>query len=124
MKSIEGLEKTQAAINKLLRTKQGKMAEIVEKSLADVANHAKANHERNSAHGAGRFESQTGTLIRSISQKLTRVDPVEISGKAFVGEDYGVYVEFGTARSAPYPFMRPALEAVKPVFIKRLNDLI
>src|SRR3974390_2892724 len=48
----------------------------------------------------------TGRLIGSIT---TPFDPVNLTGRVVVGAKYGLYLEFGTQRMQPRPFMRPAL---------------
>ena len=48
----------------------------------------------------------TGRLIGSIT---TSYDPVNLTGRVVVGAKYGLYLEFGTKRMQPRPFMRPAL---------------
>ena len=37
---------------------------------------------------------------------------------------YGVYVEYGTRRMSPQPYMGPALEANAPMFEKAIGDLM
>jgi len=50
--------------------------------------------------------SDTGRLIGSLT---TSYDPVNLTGKVVVGAQYGLYLEFGTQRMEPRPFLRPAL---------------
>lgn len=81
----------------------------------DVANYAKQNHS---------FQNRTENLENSIGplpveiENGTVVGTVIATGKA--GMNYAAYVEYGTARSAPYPFMTPAVEANK----QHLRDVI
>lgn len=69
----------------------------------DVANYAKQNHP---------FTNRTENLENSI-QPL----PVELAkdnvivGTVKAGMEYAPYVEFGTSKSAPYPYLVPAKEA-------------
>jgi HK97 gp10 family phage protein len=48
----------------------------------------------------------TGRLIGSIT---TTYDQKNLTGKVVVGAQYGLYLEFGTQRMEPRPFLRPAL---------------
>jgi phage protein, HK97 gp10 family len=38
-----------------------------------------------------------------------------------VGAEYGIYQEYGTVYMPAHPFMRPAIERVRPVFLNALN---
>lgn len=50
--------------------------------------------------------SDTGNLVRSIT---TQYDRSTLTGKVIVTAAYGPYLEFGTAKMAPRPFLRPAV---------------
>lgn len=39
------------------------------------------------------------------------------------GVEYGLYLELGTSRMAPRPFMVPAVEKIRPQFYKRWAEL-
>lgn len=47
-----------------------------------------------------------------------------IKPRAGQGSSYGMYLEFGTRRHAPRPWLRPAWDASKPVFIAALRGHI
>lgn len=76
----------------------------------DVANYAKANHT---------FQNRTQNLENSIQplpvevEDETVIGAVQASSKDKAGMEYAPFVELGTSRSAPYPFMQPAVEANK-----------
>lgn len=69
----------------------------------DVANYAKENHP---------FQNRTENLENSIHPL-----PVELGkdnviiGAVQAGMEYAPHVEFGTSKSAPYPYLTPAKEA-------------
>jgi len=44
---------------------------------------------------------------------------------AYVGPhaEYSVHVEYGTSRSRPHPYMRPAVEKVRPAFIEAMKQI-
>jgi len=119
---------TQQVINNLFMAKDillKRIGEAAEKTALDVANHAKAEHERGSGpHGQGRFESQTGTLIRSISSELTTINYAKAEAVVTAGEEYAANVELGTGKTKPYPFMWPALVASTEKFKERMEAAI
>lgn len=41
-----------------------------------------------------------------------------------VGADYGFYVEHGTARARPQPFVHPAVEVVRPRFVAAMRRIL
>ena len=104
-----------------------KVAEAVEMTCVDIANHAKSNHQRNSAHSQSRYEERTGVLTKSIGSKLLSVDAMKVVGTVFAGTDYAFYVEFGTKinrrtglPNKPYPFFQPAMLMGKSILFSRI----
>lgn len=77
----------------------------------DVANYAKENHP---------FANRTGNLEASIHPLPVEQSGDVITGTVKAGMEYAAFVEFGTARSAPYPYMQPALEANRDNAIETL----
>ena len=86
-------------------------ASAVAQVSVDVANHAKDNHT---------FTNRTGNLENSIQPEAVEVDGTALVGVVRAGMEYAANVEYGTAKSAPYPFMTPAVEANK----QNLSDTI
>lgn len=107
-----------AAQNKIL----GRVAVAVEKTAVDVSNHAKDNHERNSAHSKGRFETQSGILGKSITPDMEKVNFEEVVAVVFTNVDYAIPVEFGGGGRRAYPFMFPALIANQGNLLRRLAE--
>lgn len=64
--------------------------------------------------------SDTGALARSISYRM------ESSMVAVVvaGVQYANWLEYGTRRMDPRPFMGPAAEAIRPAFRRRVDQAI
>lgn len=60
----------------------------------------------------------TGFLMGSISREVRGTSAV-IGPTAH----YGIYLETGTSRMRPYPFMGPSLDAVSPGFVKAAEML-
>ena len=54
---------------------------------------------------------KTGNNRRSIHTEIE--DGPVITGKTGPATDYGIFLEFGTVRMAPRPYMRPAFESNK-----------
>ena len=44
-------------------------------------------------------------------------------GEAQVGAEYAYWVENGTSTQAPQPYMRPAHEQVRPVFVQMIEQI-
>lgn len=88
---------------------EAKADAIVTKAAMDVEAGAKT-----------RAPVDTGTLRASI--QATRVGVAH--WRVVVGADYGLYVEYGTYRMAARPFLRPALDTVRPVFLAAMKGLV
>ena len=113
------------------------LTKIIDHAAESVATHAKRNHffigtrkgatKRAKDHeldfmnpdGSLRFKVRTGVLRNSIQVRPTKTNRGEITGEVVAGSGYAKSVEYGRmGRSRAFPFMRPALEAVKPQVIK------
>lgn len=69
----------------------------------------------------------TGFLKNSISREIT-ADTFRGSGGAFGGEvgptaHYGAYVEYGTSRMGPEPYMGPAFDRWAPQFVAAMEQI-
>lgn len=130
---------TQDVINNLMLARNEMLKRIavgIEKTAVQVANHAKDKHSfahplqstpgrrmsgkqrkrwamvsRKSLHAADRYQNITGHLTASITQKLNKVTIDEISAIIFSTMEYAPYIELGTGRHPPFPFLYPALIA-------------
>lgn len=91
-------------------------AAVVIKSLTDIETDAKRI-----------VAVDTGFLKNSISREIT-ADTFRGSGGAFGGvvgptASYGEYVEKGTSRMAPEPYMGPAFERRAPLFVAAMEQI-
>ncbi len=93
-------------------------AERVEAQAADVVRRSAADLQARAKRNA---PVDTGRLRASIT--TSRLGPLE----AEIGPEasHGVWVEGGTSRMSPQPFLYPAADAVEPTFaaaLQRLGD--
>jgi hypothetical protein len=97
------------------------LAEAIDNTDVKIQNEAKADHggiggvnvkERGweRAHLSDRYEDISTNLTNSIQAKEVEFSDMKIKGGVEAGEEYAVYIELGTSRSQPYPFLFPALE--------------
>lgn len=63
---------------------------------------------------------RTGNLQRSIAYKRTASKKWKVS----VGEDYGIYVEYGTRKMIAQPYFRPAIVKANKTFRKKLDGVL
>lgn len=67
----------------------------------------------------------TGTLRRSITYSVDEKEKVGRVGSVLQNPPYGVYLEFGTSRMKPRPWLKPALEKsvekIKKIFKETLG---
>lgn len=83
-------------------------AKVVRKTALDIERDAKAL-----------VPVDTGNLMNSITTTRTGVLSAEIGPTA----NYGSFVEWGTARMAPQPYMGPATDRNEQPFIRAVEDL-
>lgn len=94
------------------------LAEALAASALLVVGQAKKNWN------TGSFPNvRTGVLRGSIAHRLRR------DGEGIIAEvgsrvEYGYWVEFGTSRSRPHPFLTPALESNKSAINALINRAI
>lgn len=105
-----------------IKAMMGAMAMEMEGSRADAALAACHVFERYAkyyatGHGGGPHV-QTGNLLNSIQSRKTASDEAQVAPSM----DYAAYVEYGTSRSAQYPYMRPAWEDGKKEAEKVLTE--
>lgn len=70
------------------------------------------------ARAVMRAPIDTGFLRNSI-----RIVHEGTEGRVEVGAHYGVYLEFGTSRMSPRPYLIPAAEEVGPIFERGLQAI-
>lgn len=102
-----------------LKEYQGRILQALvsaaEVSQARIVNDARANHP---------YTDRTQNLTNSIQAGLVRVTEEGVEAYVEARMEYASYVEFGTSRSKPYPFLTPAMLRESPNYIKTAAKLI
>lgn len=84
---------------------------VTEKSLGDVVRVAQTI-----------VSVDTGYLKSSIGSDPVTSSPDTVEGVAGPTAEYGEYVEDGTSRTAPHPYMGPAGERVAPSWVAAIEE--
>lgn len=111
----------------------GAIAHVVQAAALKIENHAKrailrgpktgrlyrgSKKKMHRASAPGEAPAtDTGRLASSIYHRMIGADAAEVSTDV----DYAGYLEFGTRKMAPRPYLKPALDAVAPEFV---NDIL
>lgn len=67
--------------------------------------------------------SRTGEMVKTIPHVFPEVKPRSaFEGICAVGVEYGAAQEFGIGRSGAHPYMRPAIEHVRPLFQRMVSN--
>lgn len=102
---IEGEAKTRAAVD------TGFMRNSIYVVASDESNYAERKGEAEAANSLGIMEPE-----------MQRPDN-DLEALTVVGAEYGAAVEYGTSRAAAQPYLTPAVEAVRPLWDKGLEEL-
>lgn len=68
--------------------------------------------------------TDTGTLVSSIESKMEVLRPGVASAVVWTEKLYGKFLEFGTSKMEPRPFMTPAVEQNRAKFPKALGNAV
>ena len=74
------------------------------------------------AEARRRAPVDTGFVRASIAER-SGVQGRTVWSETIVGAEYAPYVEYGTSTQAPQPFMRPAFEQAKGVFVQMIGQI-
>ncbi len=89
-----------------------RLVDAVEITQALVSNFAKATHP---------YTDRTGQLTNSIQPGRVQISDKRVEGEIRADKSYASFVELGTSRSRPYPFLHPALTANRDAFLQRIR---
>lgn len=87
-----------------------RMGVATQKTVQDTVNQARAL-----------APVDTGNLRAGI-QGSTEIGATHVVGEVSASAEYATYVEHGTSRMAPQPFMRPAQEATTPAWLQAIGQ--
>lgn len=62
----------------------------------------------------------TGALAGSMQKEL---HPRQYKGYYYTMIDYAPYLEYGTSKMLPRPFISPSSERVRPIFMRKMRNL-
>ena len=74
--------------------------------------------------GGARFKHRTGILSQSIRAGKAKKTATGAECEFGAYAEYSYFVEMGSSANAPYPFLRPAVEANKDKLKDRVRDAI
>lgn len=133
---IEGLEETLAAFAKLGEAGQREGGKAVAATAQKVRKDAIKSIQRGTKTGTvyerGPGQNLSGTHQASAPGQAPATDTGRLvssikavsnglSGAVFSKLDYSFWLEYGTIRMEPRPYLNPALQANKQYFINQLN---
>ncbi len=99
--TLNGLEE---ALQELEDETLSGLPAIVETWAQGAAQHARAEHP---------YTDRTGNLTASIEALPARTVGGRVEGGVVAGMDYASYVDEGTSRARPYPYLQPAAQATE-----------
>jgi HK97 gp10 family phage protein len=91
--------------------------EAMDYAMLWVEREAKQNHP---------YTDQTGNLTNSIIAGVTTATSDQVVGGLGAGMYYAPFVELGTSKAPPYPFIRPALQKMiaQKIFDRAFSSLL
>lgn len=97
------------------RTKAGLAVGMIRAATVKTVADTKSTARRNAPVDTG--------LLRSSISGQTSAARSQVTGEVNASADYATYVEHGTSRMAPQPYMRPAVEQHEPMWLSALDQI-
>ena len=136
--TVVGSVEIQANLNKISTAAKQLISHAVFKGVADVEKEAKMSIQRGGKSGIvyQRYSpkrthrssapgeppaSDTGYLVNNIKR---RMDSDKLGGEVRSRADYSKYLEYGTSKMMPRPYMFPALEKHRGKITQRINRAV
>jgi len=107
---------TEVTIKSYRKEREKEILDGLQRSLEKVGAIVERQAKINVSQTTGHPKVQTGRLRASIIHE-TNQDSVSIGTNVV----YGKYLEFGTSKMPPYPWLFPAVELKKPEIIEALK---
>lgn len=124
MAGVSGLQTVLARLRGVTPEMVARVKKATEITSVLVANHAKDKHKKGFAHAISRYENQTTNLTNSIMPQLIQADVNAVVSVVSTNKTYAPKVEFGSAKTRPYPFMMPALMSQQQKYKQRIEQAI
>jgi len=133
--TIEELTLTDDRLRNLPRRFRAAGQRLVRRTALDVERRAKVHAPvdtgflRNSIYTVTAESSgyaEAWRIAKEIAPRVfleEMVRPSELSALVMVGAEYGAFVEFGTARMAAQPYLRPAVEEAREAWRRGVAEL-
>lgn len=106
--NVQGLNEFKGTLEQAAGRVEGLAGKVVRKTALDVQ-----------AEAVSRAPWDTGALRNSIQVKQQGA----LSATVAPGVNYAVYLELGTSRMGPRPYLFPALEAKSPPFVTAMGKV-
>ena len=109
---VRGQEELLRNLSKYGQVKVAEIYQAVATVQAMVVNDARMTHP---------YTDRTTNLTKSIQAGVVTLDDDTVSAEVKAEAEYASFVEMGTSRSKPYPFLTPAIERNQAVFFKAVK---
>jgi len=96
---------TEVTLKSYRKQREKDIVEKLENGMARAVLIVENQAKKNVSKVTGHPQVQTGRLRSSITSEV-----VGLEGKVGTNVEYGKYLEFGTSRMPPYPWLFPAVE--------------
>jgi hypothetical protein len=100
MAKIKGVTEINIKIKNFQESRLGRVKTAIEMTQAKVVNEARSNHP---------YTDRSVNLTNSIQPGPVNVGRLVIQGEVQANMEYASFVEAGTSRSRPFPYLAPAI---------------
>ena len=109
---VSGVEELLRNISHYEKEKVEEIYQACAAIQALVINDARANHP---------YTDRTGHLTQSIMAGVVTVSDENVTAEVKAEKEYASFVEMGTSRSKPFPFLLPAVERNQASFFRAVQ---
>jgi len=115
MAVVNGQEELLRNLSKYEAEKVKDIYEAAAAVQAIVVNDARADHP---------YKDRTTNLTKSIMAGVVNVEDDNVTAEVKAEAEYASYVEMGTSRSKPYPFLYPAVMRAQKIFLNAMRKAL